>query len=92
VAVEKKASRTTQATYVNRGPSICHPLIYMDRSGAKSYHLFKHLGTTLALASAAQALTAIRSPQLAGRRAGASCAILCSQKQAAPSLVKGEGR
>jgi len=29
----------------------------MDRGGTKSYHLFNHLGTTLALASAAQALT-----------------------------------
>jgi hypothetical protein len=42
---------------VNQGPSIYDPLIYMDPAGAKSCHLFNHLGTTLALASAAQALT-----------------------------------
>ena len=57
VAVEQDKTGTTQAAYVNRGPSIYHPLIYMDRSGTKSYHLFNHLGTTLALASSAQALT-----------------------------------
>jgi len=57
VAVEKNAAGTTQAAYVNRGPSIYSPLIYMDRSRAKSYHLSNHLGTTLALASSAQALT-----------------------------------
>ena len=57
VAVEKNAAGTTQAAYVNQGPSIYHPLIYMDRAGTKSYHLFNHLGTTLALASAAQALS-----------------------------------
>jgi len=38
---------------VNQGPSIYDPLIYMDRGGTKSYHLFNHLGTTLALASPA---------------------------------------
>jgi RHS repeat-associated protein len=53
----KNASGTTQAVYMNQGPSIYSPLIYMDRSGTRSYHLFNHLGTTLALASAAQALT-----------------------------------
>jgi RHS repeat-associated protein len=56
-AVEKNASGTTQADHMNRGPTIYHPLTYMDRSGTQSYHLFNHLGTTLALASAAQALT-----------------------------------
>jgi hypothetical protein len=56
-AVEKNASGTTQADHMNRGPTIYHPLTYMDRSGTKSYHLFNHLGTTLALASSAQALT-----------------------------------
>ena len=40
--MEKNASGTTQAAYVNQGPSIYHPLIYMDRAGAKSYHLFNH--------------------------------------------------
>jgi hypothetical protein len=55
--VEKNAAGTTQAAYVNQGPSIYSPLIYMDRADTKSYHLFDHLGTTLALASAAQALT-----------------------------------
>ena len=48
---------TTQAAYVNQGPSIYDPLIYMDRSGTKSYHLFNHLGTTLALASSSPAPT-----------------------------------
>ena len=57
VGVEKNASGTTQAAYVNQGPSIYSPLIYMDRSGTKSYHLLNHLGTALALASSAQALT-----------------------------------
>jgi len=57
VAVEKNPSITAKVTYVNRGQSIYHPLIYMHRGGTKSYHLFNHLGTTLALASAAQALT-----------------------------------
>jgi len=57
VAVEKNAAGTTQAAYVNQGPSIYEPLICMDRSGTKSYHLLNHLGTTLALASPAQALT-----------------------------------
>jgi len=55
--VEKNAAGTTQAAYVSQGPSIYDPLIYMDRSGTKSYHLFNHLGTTLALASSAQALS-----------------------------------
>ena len=50
--MEKNASGTTQAAYVNQGPSIYSPLIYMDRAGTKSYHLFNHLGTTLALRSA----------------------------------------
>jgi len=57
IAVEKNAAGTTQAAYVNQGPSIYEPLVYMDRGGTKSYHLFDHLGTTLALASDAQALT-----------------------------------
>lgn len=57
VAVEQDKTGTTQAAYVDQGPSIYHSLIRMDRSGTKSYHLFNHLGTTLALASAAQALT-----------------------------------
>jgi hypothetical protein len=59
------------------GPSapLGDPLIYMDRAGAKFYHLFNHLGTALALASAAQVLTDTWSPQLAETRAGASCAI-----------------
>jgi len=57
IAVEKNAAGTTQAAYVNQGPSIYDPLLYMDRGGTKSYHLFDHLGTTLALASPAQALT-----------------------------------
>ena len=50
VAVEQDKTGTTQAAYVNRGPSIYSPLIYMDRSGTKSYHLFNHLGTTDSLA------------------------------------------
>ena len=40
--------------------SIARHGLTRDRSsggGTKSYHLFNHLGTTLALASAAQALT-----------------------------------
>ena len=53
--MEEAAFPTTQAAYVNQGPSIYDPLIYMDRSGTKSYHLFNHLGTTLARASAARA-------------------------------------
>jgi len=57
IAVEKNAAGTTQAAYVNQGPSIYEPLIYMDRAGTKSYHLFDHLGSALALASSAQALT-----------------------------------
>lgn len=44
VAVKKNASGTTQAAYVNQGPSIYDPLMYMDRSGAKSYHLANHVG------------------------------------------------
>lgn len=47
-AVEKNASGTTQADHMNRGPTIYHPLTYMDRSGTKSHRLFNHLGTTLA--------------------------------------------
>ena len=43
--------------------SIYSPLTYTDRSGTKSYRLFNHLGTTLALASAAQALTDILGPR-----------------------------
>jgi len=57
VGVENNASGTTQAAYVNQGPSIYDPLIYMDRAGTKSYHLFNHIGTTQALASSAEALT-----------------------------------
>ena len=48
--MENNAAGTTQAAYVNRGPSIYSPLIYMDRSGTKSYHLLNHLGTTHSLA------------------------------------------
>ncbi len=44
IAVEKNAAGTTQAACVNEGPSIYDPMICMDRGGAKSYHLFTHLG------------------------------------------------
>ena len=37
VAVEQDKTGTTQATYVNQGPSIYSPLICMDRAGTKSY-------------------------------------------------------
>ena len=50
--MKKHNTGTTQATYVNRGPSIYHPLVYMDRPGTKPYHLFNHLGTTDSLAGA----------------------------------------
>jgi hypothetical protein len=62
LAVEQDKMGTTQATHVNRGPSIYDPLVYMDRSGTKSYHLLNRLGTTHSLASAAKALTDIWSP------------------------------
>ena len=35
VAVEKNAAGTTQAAYVNQGPSIYDPLIYMGRGGTQ---------------------------------------------------------
>ena len=63
------ASATTQATYVNRGPSIYSPLTYMDRAGTKSCHLFNHLGTTLALASAARERPASASGEDSARKA-----------------------
>jgi len=34
-AVEKNAAGTTQAAYVNQGPSIYEPLIYMGRGGTQ---------------------------------------------------------
>ena len=58
--MEKNAAGTTQAAYVNQGPSMYDPLLYMDRGGTKSYHLFNHLGTTLASASAGSSHGACR--------------------------------
>ena len=71
VAVEKNAAGTTQAAYVNQGPSIYDPLIYTDRGGTKSYHLFNHLGSTLALASEARRAHRGRDTERVQQRSGA---------------------
>jgi len=35
VTVEQDATGATQAAYVNQGPSIYDPLVYMDRAGTQ---------------------------------------------------------